>query len=317
MIRYDTDHDKLQAAVAALEKPLKPGGRARRKAPWLVDAAARTAAFKKAGYYNEAKGNWTPVKSVYFALQFNKCAYCERALEAKKEMDIEHFRPKSALKDWPVPADLDKEGIKPVKVKPDPTGKYGYYLLPYHLLNYSMACARCNSDLKSNMFPIAGTHDLKGVDPVAMLKKEKPYLICPVGRWDDDPEDLIDFFGIVPMPKKKKGTMGYKRARITIAFFKLDDRNYRRELFRARAEAIVKIGITYELMLAKGTGAAMKASCKRVIDSSAQSVSQHAACCRAYIRMWKTTATRENARTLFTDSQAFLDSMSPARPDPR
>lgn len=216
-----------------------------------------------------------------------------------------------------MPADLAKEGIKAKAVKPDPKKRNGYYMLPYHLLNYSMACARCNSDLKSNMFPIAGTHDLKGSDPVAMLKKEKPYLICPIGKWDDNPEDLIDFFGIVPMPKKKKGTIGYKRARVTIAFFKLDDRNFRRELFRARAEAIVKIGIAYELMLAKGTAAAMKASCQRVIDSSAESVSQHAACCRAYIKMWKSATTRVKAKALFTDAQAFLDSMSPARPDPR
>jgi len=302
MIRYDTDLAQLTNKVNALKKT------------WMTDAAKRTAAFKTAGKYTEAKGNWSAIKDVYVTLQHTKCAFCERALESKKEMDIEHYRPKNGVKEWPVPKDLQPEAFTFVKV---PAGGAGYHLLPYHLQNYAIACARCNSDIKSNMFPIKGTYQTAGDDPVKLNKKEKPYLIFPIGQLDSDPEELIDFQGIVPMPKMKKGALGYERARVTIAFFKLADYNLRKELFRGRAEAIVKIGTTYRLLLTKGIPKNIKDDCEAVLAMETSAVQLHAACRRAYLALWKTKAKRATAENLLTDAIDFLKKMSSGKPDPR
>lgn len=302
MIRYDTDLARLTKEVNALKKT------------WMADATKRTAAFKAAGKYTETKGNWSAIKDVFVTLQHTKCAFCERALESKKEKDIEHYRPKSGLKEWPVPKDLQPEKFKFAAI---PDGGVGYHLLPYHLQNYAIACARCNSDLKSNMFPIEGTYQPGGNDPVLINKKEKPYLIFPIGRLDSDPEDLIDFHGIVPLPKMKKGSGGYRRARVTIAFFKLADRVERKELFRSRAEAIVKIGTTYRLLLTPGIPKNIKDDCERILAMEDSPVQQHAACRRAYLKLWKAKASRTTAEKLLTDAIDFLSKMSAGKPDPR
>lgn len=302
MIRYDTDLAQLTTKVTALKKT------------WMADAAKRTATFKAAGKYTETKGNWSAIKDVFVTLQHTKCAFCERALESKKEKDIEHYRPKSGLKEWPVPKDIAAEGFQFTKV---PAGGAGYHLLPYHLQNYAIACARCNSDLKSNMFPIEGTYQPAGDDPVKLNKKEKPYLLFPIGRLDSDPEDLIAFHGIVPQPKMKKGSNGYRRARVTIAFFKLADPVQRKELFRGRAEAIVKIGTTYRLLLTPGIAANIKDDCERILAIEDSPVQQHAACRRAYLKLWKAKASRRTAEKLLTDAIDFLAKMSGGKPDPR
>jgi len=128
-----------------------------------------------------------------------KCAFCERSLESKKygkiEQDVEHFRPKASVKNWPVPAALKKLGVAPTAV---PAGAKGYHLLPHHLFNYAAACKPCNSVLKKDYFPIAGAYATDGSDPAALTAGEQPYLIYPIGQVDDDPETLIDFHGTSP-----------------------------------------------------------------------------------------------------------------------
>ena len=85
-----------------------------------------------------------------------------------------------------------------------PPGNNGYYRLAYHIFNYAAACKPCNSALKKNGFPIAGTYRLEA-DDLEALKDEEAYLIYPLGDMDEDPEELIEFHGVVPRPIAARG----------------------------------------------------------------------------------------------------------------
>jgi 5-methylcytosine-specific restriction endonuclease McrA len=211
------------------------------KADWLNRAKTRTATFRQQGRYEEDSSIWSEVKVVYIRLQGNaKCAYCERKLEAeergKGEQDVDHFRPKSQVKSWKMPKSLADLGIKTSAV---PNEKRGYFLLSYHPFNYAAACKPCNSALKRDYFPIADAYNLIGEDP-KQLKKEKPYLIYPIGDWDTDPEQLIRFHGVSPQPVAVKGYRRH-RALVTIEFFELDNVNRRKNLIRERAVIIIAL----------------------------------------------------------------------------
>jgi len=51
----------------------------------------------------------------------------------------------------------------------------GYYLLPYHPFNYTVACKPCNTYFKNSYFPIRGARDIEKDDP-RNLKSEQAYL---------------------------------------------------------------------------------------------------------------------------------------------
>jgi len=152
MIGYPISRATLQALI----EEEKPG--------WLKNTAKRTESFRQQGRYQEKSSNWSKIKPVYMALQGgSKCAYCERKMESidygKGEQDVEHFRPKGRVRPWKIPQRLRDLGIEISEV---PGEDHGYYLLPYHPFNYAASCKPCNSALKSDYFPIAGTYQLKG-----------------------------------------------------------------------------------------------------------------------------------------------------------
>ncbi|MBW2119315.1 MAG: hypothetical protein JRH09_15525 [Deltaproteobacteria bacterium] len=63
-----------------------------------------------------------------------KCCYCERKRELKRESDVEHYRPKAGV-----------------------TGEenhMGYWWLAYEWNNYLYACKPCNQGHKANHFPL-------------------------------------------------------------------------------------------------------------------------------------------------------------------
>lgn len=255
---------------------------------WLALAAKRTAAFKKAGCYNEKKASWSAVKPVFMRLQGGcKCAYCERKLEAepcgKGEQDVEHFRPKKNVRKWQPSKMLANAGVK---VTAPESADGGYYLLAYHLFNYCAACKPCNSALKSDCFPIAGKYSTTGSDP-AKLTIEKPLLIYPLGVFDDAPEKLIRFHGVSPQPVAQDGYQRH-RALVTIEFFKLDDETRRKNLIRERAFIIV--AMLPQLEKAKGTGpAASKA--RDLINAYLADTAPHANCSRSFHHLWESNPT--------------------------
>jgi hypothetical protein len=270
MIRYDVTEAGLRAAVAAIAPT------------WLDQAKARTAAFIKAKRYNETSGTWSAIKEAYMSLQANKCAYCERKLGgarfSKVEHDVEHYRPKGNIRLWPSASDKANRNIN----YGFPTGAAadnGYYWLAYHLLNYATACKTCNSSLKKDCFPIAGKRGGAKKTPAQLRTVEKPFLVYPLGRLDADPEDLITFVGVTPVPKTKSGAK-HDRAMVTIDFFELDTRE---ELLYERAELIAGLGLAL-----RNTDGQAKAAAKKLLAAAVKPAAPHSSCARAYLKLEKT-----------------------------
>jgi hypothetical protein len=213
---------------------------------WLKAAKKKTERFKKLQKYDEKEGSWSLIKKVFMDLQHNKCAYCERKLEGgdlgKIEHDIEHYRPKSSVKAWPT-AKIKKELKLAYQFITGSASASGYYLLPYNILNYATACKVCNTPLKSNYFPILGETRFLNTDNFKTLKAEKAFLLYPIGNLDKDPEKIITFQGMIPIPVAKKDTDDYKRAQVTIDFFRLSIQ--REDLIRERALIIKALFIAY------------------------------------------------------------------------
>lgn len=294
MIGYSISRKDLEALIEAE----KPG--------WLKKAAIRTAEFRKNGTYQEKSNIWSEIKPVYMKLQGNcKCSYCERQLESidygKGEQDVEHFRPKSSVREWKMPKNLSDQGITATAVPK--TG--GYYLLPYNLFNYSASCKPCNSVLKSDCFPIAGNYDLSGDEP-EKLQKEQPYLIYPIGDFDSKPEDLIKFHGVSPQAAAKAG---YDRARalVTIEFFKLDDEASRKNLFRERATIICTL-FPQMVTLTGSSSAAAKKVAQNIIDGFTSPKSPHTNCARCFKQLFETD--RNEAEIIFELAAKFIESVS-------
>lgn len=276
MIRYPVTLAELQAKV----------GKA-----WLKKAAERTEAFRKLGRYEESSSIWSEVKPHYMALQHEKCAYCERKLESADygliEQDVEHFRPKSSVTTWKPPASLSGVPVTPV-----PAGQTGYHLLPYHLLNYAAACKPCNSALKSDYFPIAGTYQFSGGDPKALMKNERPYLLYPIGSVDVDPATLFGFNGVSPCPTPKAKGAARDRVRVTIEFFKLDDVVSRKNLVLERARCLVALYPQLAALANPAATARDKARAQKAVDGFTDDAAPHANCSRRFCDLFKANPAR-------------------------
>ena len=164
-----------------------------------------------------------------------------------------------------------------------PPGNNGYYRLAYHIFNYAAACKPCNSALKKNGFPIAGTYRLEA-DDLEALKDEEAYLIYPLGDMDEDPEELIEFHGVVPRPIAARGHRR-NRALVTIDFFKLGDPDERENLFMDRARIITAL---YPLLRTKASGGAGDADkAVKTVASGHGGKLPHLNCARSFIRLFE------------------------------
>lgn len=210
MIRYPIDEAALEQEIAS-QVPR-----------WLVRAAKRTRKLLRARRYSEKRGIWHEIKHVYMKLQHDKCAYCERKLASGDyggaiEHDLEHYRSKNPVEQWPTARIALERGLKYHFATGDALAS-GYYWLAYHLLNYCVACKKCNSPLKSNFFPIAGPRTSRRGTPQWLNTIEQPLLIFPLSMDAEETEDLIEFIGILAVPRYKRGPR-WRRARVTIDFF--------------------------------------------------------------------------------------------------
>jgi hypothetical protein len=280
MIRYKFTEADLISDINANDKAQG------HKQPWLTKAQQLTRELKK-NPRKKITSQWGTVKRVYTNRQSGKCAFCERLLGnhelAAGEFDVEHFRPKNAVKPWPtedviadlrLPSDFPRHSGK---------GK-GYRFLAYHHLNYASACKTCNSRLKGSYFPIAGKHRFTGTDPVRLHKQEKPYLIYPLGDFDVNPEDVIDFEGYraTPVHPPKSG-YEHDRARVVIAFFRLNDE--RDDLMFLRAKQLDNVFTKLELWNAT-RGKGKREEIWRDIQRLSREENDHAGCVRSLLRLY-------------------------------
>jgi len=261
-------------------------------AGWLERAAARTDAFRAAGRFDESSSIWSQVKRVYMEVQGFKCGFCERRLEKSRfgnvEHDIEHFRPKRLVEQWPnEKVQIDRGVAFDFELGSD--ADPGYYLLPYNIENYLISCKTCNTALKSNAFPVAGPRTIAGDQPRA-LRGERPFLVYPLGTVDqDDAEDVIRFEGILPVPVATRGHRR-RRAEVTIAFFALDSREV---LLEERADAILALHVAMSCLddARESTRAAATLLVERLISPR----SPHANCARSFHDLTLAEPARANA----------------------
>ncbi|MEZ5941188.1 MAG: hypothetical protein R3C18_07340 [Planctomycetaceae bacterium] len=291
MIRIDVDRDDLKQKIED------------HKSGWLDDAKEKTDDLENDATL-EVKSIWSPIKQVFTDLQNSKCVFCEKEIEDQPiEQDVEHFRPKNNVNRWKVPDWLENdEGV--TVAQPTSGSEPGYRLLAYNFLNYAAACKTCNSSRKRDYFPIAGNVRKHGSKNPATMKGEKAYLIYPISDLDDDPEDLIEFYGLSPQAKKASG-FGRKRALVTIELFQLDDEDQRSYLFKRRAE---KIWILFKCLQQIDNGnAAERAEGQTVADFLTSPKSEHTNCLRCFRNLYtadfpEAEAIAQAAFTLWTTS---------------
>lgn len=116
---------------------------------------------QSAGRPTELSG-YELVKDELFAMQRNKCCYCEKREEQAKFRDVEHFRPKAR-----------------------------YWWLAWTWENLLFACIDCNREYKRDQFPLAsgGTALIAEQRPPGA---ELPLLIDPTDP-ASDPFDEMEF----------------------------------------------------------------------------------------------------------------------------
>ena len=320
MISYPIPHAELLDRIRALDTG------------WLDKAAAATAACEAASCYvkksaagKKVEGLWGDIKEVFIKLQHGKCCYCERLLESPKygkiEHDVEHFRPKSRLKNWFTPAVMKEFSDWPASLDRSGANAKGYYRLAFDPRNYATACKTCNSTLKSDYFPVAGPPRLEAASP-ASAKSEKPFLIFPVGDGDEPAQSLIQFDGIVAQPVHDAGADLFRhwRARVTIRFFRLNrsarqsmarpDEEGRENLYRDRAESISALADCLDAIETSNNTAVRQLredKVKRLIADG----SRHANCCKSFLRLWANPATRAKAIDTWRDVERYLQSQNP------
>jgi hypothetical protein len=287
MIRYSAStediRDKIRASV--------PG--------WFDRAQVRTEKSIKDEKFADRAPIWSEVKPVFMELQFDKCIYCERQLEGPEfgtiEHDLEHFRPKSAVKVWPKKGDEFDY--------PFPTGgalSAGYYWLAHEVRNYAASCKTCNSPLKGAYFPILGTRKSRP-GPFSELAEERPLLCYPIGETDSDPESLVTFVGIMAIPAAKSGD-NYRRGRVIIDFHRLNREHLRRE----RAKMLLLLGDALLRLEAQDD-----LRDRRLVAKLQEPNVPHAACSRAFSRLWDSD--KSAAKQIVVACKDYLISADVAR----
>lgn len=271
MIRYRITHDELIAAIDDLS------------GTWFDRADERTAVYADLGrYVTPPSSIWNQVKRAYMDLQGSKCGFCERRLEQSAfgnvEHDVEHFRPKASVEAWPPASRPERaEGLGfPLG---DPSDGLGYSLLPHHHENYLISCKTCNSAFKSNGFPVDGDRDLRMASP--RHTAERPYLCYPIGLFDDDPQDLIRFEGIVPVPAASRGRRR-RRGQVIINFFGLAERE---GLLIERSVALLSLHLAL-VHRDDGGDPLTAAVATHLLDTLTADHAAHANCARSFVELW-------------------------------
>ena len=250
---------------------------------------------------------WSQIKPVFVRIQggTGKCAFCERMLGADEvaayESDMEHFRPKKGVTPWPPSAPIGQSSY-PADLRVSAGKGKGYRHLPFHELNYIVACKTCNTRCKANYFPIAGRHALRAKSPVELLAKEKPYLIYPLGGLDEDPETLITFVGCKAVPAKSASEVhDWNRGRISIAFFLLNDPAREDQLILERAVRLDLLGHKVEAF--EQASDSERATAWDAVKAEGAASQPHASCVRSLIRLY--VHDPSTARLLIKDARSF------------
>ena len=169
------------------------------------------------------KSHWLKkdIRDPLWNLHLGKCCYCERKRGLKRESDIEHYRPKSAVSE-------DEEHP-------------GYWWLAYEWTNYLIPCKPCNETYKKNQFPLL-QESSRAFQPDDDLGAERPFLLNPI---DDDPESCISYDWGSWIYVKAMGRDDLRRGSRTIEVLGLNDHH----LMEERANTLPLLNILHRTMI--------------------------------------------------------------------
>jgi uncharacterized protein (TIGR02646 family) len=133
------------------------------------------------------------VKPDLFAMQHNKCCYCEKREEQAKYRDVEHYRPKST-----------------------------YWWLAWTWENLLFACIDCNREHKRNQFPMSDGSVALSAEQ-SPPGNESPLVLDPSDPAGPDPASEIEFRRERIQSKERWVPHGLtERGRRTVAVCSLD-----------------------------------------------------------------------------------------------
>ena len=117
------------------------------------------------------KSHWlnNALRNTLWLQQHKKCAYCELVRGKRREIDVEHFRPKAQVEE-------DEAHL-------------GYWWLAFEWRNLLYACKYCNQEHKRNHFPLL-LDGKRAEGPDDDLMQEKPALLNP---YEDEPEGCLGY----------------------------------------------------------------------------------------------------------------------------
>ena len=130
------------------------------------------------------------VREVLRQAQNRKCCFCEGKFDAFASGDVEHYRPKGAVRQ-----DESAAVLKP-----------GYFWLAYTWENLYWCCQTCNRSHKRDLFPLQDRAKRARSD-TDCLADELPHILDPGG-----PEDPVEHIGFhyelaVPLTDRGKTTI--------------------------------------------------------------------------------------------------------------
>ena len=142
------------------------------------------------------------VKAALSKMHYDKCCYCESKYRTPAYLHVEHFRPKSAVRQ-----DRASHNESP-----------GYYWLAYSWANLLLACFDCNTTHKSTLFPLQNPTQ-RARSHADDLGKEEELLVNPA---EQNPRDHIRFVGDIPVAQTERGRhtiagIGLRRPALTDA----------------------------------------------------------------------------------------------------
>lgn len=165
-----------------IEKPTKPpktliekGAVANRENCAAYDSGQREFKIRK-GIYGARS-----VKDALLRAQYGKCCYCESEVRSISYGDVEHYRPKGAVK----------------QAENHP----GYYWLAYDWNNLLFSCEVCNRSHKGTSFPLKNPN-ARARSHHDNIDDEQPLFVNP---GVEDPRRHIRFQGESPVPRTKVG----------------------------------------------------------------------------------------------------------------
>ena len=114
------------------------------------------------------------VREALMGAQHRKCCFCEGTFLANAAADVEHYRPKAAVR----------------QNKATALERPGYYWLAYTWENLYWCCQTCNRTQKGNLFPLKDPAK-RVVSHHGDLGQEEPLVLDPGG--EEDPRSHITF----------------------------------------------------------------------------------------------------------------------------